>query len=85
MVYNIKMGIVAGAGIAGTAYSTFSSKSAGSQAQYNTSHNKGNGYGSNNGCIGTSNRGNSGGDSRLKNGSMSKNDDTFNQMHMWKY
>ena len=85
MVYNIKMGIVAGAGIAGTAYSTFSSKSAGSQDQYNTSQNKGNGYGSNNGCIGTSNRGNSGGDSRLKNGSMSKNDDTFNQMHMWKY
>jgi hypothetical protein len=85
MVYNIKMGIVAGAGIAGTAYSTFSSKSEGSQAQYVSCLFFLFFYGSNNGCIGTSNRGNSGGDSRLKNGSMSKNDDTFNQMHMWKY
>ena len=84
MVYNIKMGIAAGAGIAGTAYSTFSSKMGSSQSNGSSNENgKSYGYGSNNGCSRSWSSGQSG--TNKWNGSSNKNDDTFKQMHMWKY
>ena len=84
MVYNIKMGIAAGAGIAGTAISTFSSKMGNGQNPSGNDTNKK--YGTNNGCSGSSSFGYTGsGGSKNGNGSSSKNDDTFKQMHMWKY
>ena len=87
MVYNIKMGIVAGAGIAGTAISTFSSKMGNGQSPSGGGCNdKNTNYGTNNGCSGSTSFGYTGsGGSRSANGngSSSKNDDTFKQMHMW--
>ena len=84
MVYNIKMGIAAGAGIAGTAYSTFSSKIGGSQGNgANNEKGKDYGYGSNSGGSGLFSSGNN--VSNKWSGSSNKNDDTFKQMHMWKY
>lgn len=78
------MGIVAGAGIAGTAISTYSSKMGNGQQQSGSDKNTK--YGTNNGCSGSSSFG-YGGNGGNTNGysSSSKNDDTFKQMHMWKY
>ena len=84
MVYNIKMGIAAGAGIAGTAISTFSSKMGGTQGQdASDGKSKKYGYGSNNGCSGSFTSGQAG--NTNWNNSSNKNEDTFKQMHMWKY
>ena len=85
MVYNIKMGIVAGAGLAGTAITTFSSKMGNSGGSYGNDKNSNNGHGSNNGCSRSSSVNNGGSGSSGWNTSSSKNDDTFRQMHMWKY
>ena len=83
MVYNIKMGIAAGAGIAGTAITTFSNKIGSSQGTSGDGTNTKYDYGSNNGCSGRPSFGSAGNGS--KSGSSSKSDDTFKQMQMWKY
>ena len=85
MVYNIKLGVVAGAGLAGTAITTFSSKMGNSDSTSNDDKKSKFRHGGNNGCTNSAsfNNGRSGGNEG--NSLLSKNDDTFRQLHMWKY
>ena len=85
MVYNIGYKTVAsGAAVATTAFGTFSSKIGSSQGSGSSNEKtKSYGYGSNNGCSGSLSSGCNG--NNKWNDSSNKNDDTFKQMHMWKY
>lgn len=91
MVYNVKVGIAAGAGLAGTALTTFSSSKfgSGSGGSPTSGNDKTSTYGhanGNNGCAAVRSSGSVIGNSGGGRGyGTNKNDETIRQMHMWKY
>ena len=90
MVYNVKGGIVAGASLAGTAITTFSSSrfGSGSGSSQTSGNDKTSTYGhasGNNGCAAARSSGGTNSNYGRGNAGMNKNDDTIRQMHMWKY